>query len=232
MTARPCLLKLSGEVLKGDAATVLDEARLARICAELVAGAASRPLAVVVGGGNIFRGRSAGAMADPLRGDYLGMLATLFNALALKDGIELAGGRAAVFAPHAVPGVARRYERDAVRELLASGTLVVFGGGTGHPCFTTDTTAALRAAEIGAELLLKGSNVDGIYDRDPAVHPEAERFDELSFDAALSGGYAIMDQAAFSLCYDRGVAIRVFDLRPDGALAAALGEDPPGTLVH
>jgi len=114
---------------------------------------------------------------------------------------------------------------------LADGVVVVFGGGTGHPFFTTDTTAALRAAEIGAAALLKGSSVDGIYEADPRTHPEAKRLECLTFDQAVAGRYAVMDQTAFALCRDRCVPIRVFDMRRPGAITAALGANPPGTLV-
>ena len=232
MTA-PRLLKLSGEALKADAPGILDDDAVMRVCTELVAGAAVRPVAVVVGGGNVVRGAMvAGRASDPARGDYMGMLATLINALALRDGIERAGGRAEVMAPHAVPNVARAYDRPTARRLLEGGTVVIFGGGTGHPFLTTDTCAALRAVEVGAEVLLKGSKVDGVYDQDPHAHADAERFAELSYDAAIEGRYGVMDMTAFALCRDHSLPIRVFDMRSPGAIEAALGEDPPGTLVH
>jgi uridylate kinase len=229
---RPRLLKLSGEALGGGTG-VFDQREIDRVCGELVAGArAGAPVAVVVGGGNIVRGIDLkGRAADPLRGDYMGMLATLINSLALRDAIERAGGRCEVVAPHAVPNVAKGYDRQQTLAWLASGTIVIFGGGTGHPCFTTDTAAALRAAEIGAGELLKGSKVDGVYSADPKKDPSAKRFDTLTFDQALAGRYGVMDLAAFELCRDRGVSIRVFDMTKPGAIAAALGPNPPGTLV-
>jgi uridylate kinase len=227
-------LKLSGEALAGGGAATFDAAEIDRVCRELVSGArGTAPVAVVVGGGNIVRGVDLkGRAADPTRGDYMGMLATLINALALKDGIERAGGRCEVQAPYAVPNVARAFDREAVATHLAAGTIVVFGGGTGHPFFTTDTAAALRAAEIGAGELLKGSKVDGVYSADPKKDPKAKRFDTLTFDQALEGRYGVMDLAAFELCRDRGVDIRVFDMTAPGAIAAALGPNPPGTLVR
>ena len=161
----PLLLKVSGEALGHDDG-ILDQAGVDRVCTEIVTGsrAAGQPVALVVGGGNILRGGMvADELADPLRGDYMGMLATLINATALKDGFERAGVVAEVVAPFAVPSVSIAYDRDTVKRLLSDGVIVIFGGGTGHPCFTTDTTAALRAAEIGATELAKGSNVDGIY---------------------------------------------------------------------
>jgi uridylate kinase len=232
MTA-PVLLKLSGEALKAAGDAAFDPAMVHRVCGELVDGAGRRPVAVVVGGGNILRGASVAAGAvDPTRGDYMGMLATLINGLALKEGIERAGGRCEVVGPHLIPNVAHAYNRAQVMAWLAQGVIVVFGGGTGHPFFTTDTTAALRAAEIGAAELLKGSNVDGIYTADPNRDPTATRIDRLTFDQAIAGRYAVMDQTAFALCRDRRVAIRIFDMTDAGSIRAALGEDPPGTVVR
>jgi uridylate kinase len=134
-------------------------------------------------------------------------------------------------APHALPNVAQAYDRARAVALLDAGTVVIFGGGTGHPFFTTDTAAALRAAEIGAGELLKGSKVDGVYSADPKKDPGARRFDSLTFEQALAGRYGVMDIAAFELCRDQRVNIRVFDMTKPGAVAAALGPKPPGTLV-
>ncbi len=228
---RPRLVKLSGEVL-GDDASVLHKPTVDRVCRELLDGARRGPLAVVVGGGNILRGGSQRAHAgDPTRGDYQGMLATLINALALQDGIERHDGRAVVFGPHAYPNVCRAYVRAEALAALHDGQVVIFGGGTGHPFFTTDTTAALRACEIGASDVLKASKVDGIYTADPAKDPTASRFDRLTYDQALAGRYGVMDLAAFALCREQRIAIRVFDMTRPGAIAEALGPHPPGTLV-
>jgi len=227
----PRLLKLSGEAL-GGTGSIHDRAEIGRVCTEVVAGLAHGPVAIVVGGGNILRGAPLAAGAtDPTRGDYMGMLATLINALALKDGIERAGAKAVVVGPHAIPNVCIQYVREQVVAALAQDTVVIFGGGTGHPFFTTDTAAALRAAEIGAAVVLKGSKVDGIYTADPKKVPTATRFDRLTFDQALEGRYGVMDTAAFALCRDRSIAIRVFDMTAPGTIAAALGLQPPGTLV-
>lgn len=228
---RPRLLKLSGEALEATDG-ILDLAVIDRVCAELLAGAKRAPVAVVVGGGNILRGAELKSRAaNPVRGDYMGMLATLINSLALCDGIERQGGACQVVGPHAIPNVAHQYDRAQVLAWLATGTVVVFGGGTGHPFFTTDTTAALRAAEIGATELLKGSKVDGIYTADPKKDPAARRLDRLTFDQAVEGRYGVMDAAAFALCRDHRIAIRVFDMTAPGAIAAALGSNPPGTVV-
>ena len=227
----PRLLKLSGEAL-GGTDSIHDRHEVDRVCAELVAGLAYGPIAVVVGGGNILRGAEfPPSPKDPTRGDYMGMLATLINALALKDGIERAGAKAMVVGPYGIPNVCVQYVREQVVAALANDTVIVFGGGTGHPFFTTDTAAALRAAEIGASVVLKGSKVDGIYTADPKKDLDAKRFDRLTFDQAIEGRYGVMDQAAFALCRDRQVSIRVFDMTRPGTIAAALGPNPPGTLV-
>ena len=229
---KPVLLKLSGEVLKGASDGTFEPELVHRVCADLVAGASQRPLAVVVGGGNILRGASvADGATDPTRGDYMGMLATMINALALREGIERAGGRCEVVGPHFIPNVAHQYNRSQVMTWLHEGVIVVFGGGSGHPFFTTDTTAALRAAEIGAEELIKGSKVDGIYTADPAKDPSAERIPTMSFDDAIAGRYQVMDQTAFALCRERNVRIRIFKMDDPGAIVAALGDNPPGSLV-
>jgi uridylate kinase len=209
----PKLLKLSGEALKGRSEGVLDPIEVDRVCREVLGGvAAGQPTAIVIGGGNIFRGGDFRKGADPTRGDYLGMLATLFNALALKDACERLGGRAEVVAPQAVANVARAYDRSQVMAWLHAGVVVIFGGGTGHPFFTTDTAAALRAAEIGAVEVLKGSKVDGIYTADPKKDPKATRLEQLTFDQAVEGRYGVMDAAAFVICRENRVAIRVFDM--------------------
>ncbi|MBA3938861.1 MAG: UMP kinase [Planctomycetes bacterium] len=232
-TLRPRLLKLSGEALAGASSETYDFAALDRVASEVVEGSrGGAPVAIVVGGGNILRGAELkGRSGDPTRGDYMGMLATLINSLALRDAIERVNGRCEVFAPHVVPNVARQYDRALVTGLLQQGVVVVFGGGTGHPFFTTDTAAALRAAEIGAEEVLKGSKVDGIYNADPKKDPTATRFARLTFDQAIAGRYGVMDLAAFALCREHRIAIRVFDMTAPGAIAAALGPNPPGTIV-
>ena len=228
---KPRLLKLSGEAL-GSADGIYDYAEVDRVCRELVEGSRHQPVAVVIGGGNILRGATLrGRSSDPTRGDYMGMLATMINAMALAEGIERAGGHSLVVGPHAFPNVCVGYDRAQVIAALGNGMIVVFGGGTGHPFFTTDTTAALRAAEIGAAELLKGSKVDGIYTSDTKKDPTARRFERLTFDEAINGRYAVMDTAAFALCRDQHIFIRVFNMTLPGEIAAALGPNPPGTLV-
>jgi uridylate kinase len=228
---RPRLLKLSGEALAAGGDAIHDPATVDRVAREVLDGLATGPVAIVVGGGNIMRGGGMRQAADPTRGDRQGMLATLINALALQDALERAGGRCAVHGPYAVPNVCCAFDRALALQQLAAGTVVVFGGGTGHPWFTTDTAAALRAAEIGAEAVLKGSKVDGIYTADPRKDPTATRIPRLTYEAALAGRYGVMDLAAFELCRQAGVAIRVFDMTAAGSISAALGPNPPGTLV-
>jgi uridylate kinase len=227
---KPRLLKLSGEALGADDG-IFDPAKVTAVCQEVVAGALHGAVAIVVGGGNIIRGGGLRGMADPTRGDRMGMLGTCINALALHDGIERAGGRALVMAPFALANVCQAFERSTALAALAAGTVVVFGGGTGHPFFTTDTAAALRAAEIGAGELLKGSKVDGIYTADPRKDPTATRIPAMTFDQAVDGRYGVMDLAAFALCRENRIRIRVFDMTRPGTIAAALGPTPPGTLV-
>ena len=231
MATKPRLLKLSGEALAAGGEAIHDRATIDRVASEVLTGLAFGPVAIVVGGGNIIRGGGLRAAADPTRGDRMGMLATMINALALQDALERAGGRAVVHGPYAIPNVCAAFDRAVALTRLGTGTVVVFGGGTGHPFFTTDTAAALRAAEIGAGELLKGSKVDGIYTADPKTDRSATRFTALSYAEALAGRYGVMDQAAFELCRDQRIAIRVFDMTAAGTIAAALGPHPPGTLV-
>jgi uridylate kinase len=230
--ARPRLLKLSGEAL-GTAEAIFDHGVVDRVCGELATAVrAGSRAAVVVGGGNILRGASVkGRLRVPARGDDMGMLATLINAVMLRDALERAGVGAAVVAPHAVPGIAAAYDQAAVAAALAAGSVVVFGGGTGHPFFTTDTAAALRGAQIGACEVLKASTIDGVYTADPRTTPGARRYERLDFDEAITRRLGVMDLAAFALCREAGIAVRVFDMRTPGAIAAAFGPNPPGTIV-
>lgn len=230
--AKRLLLKISGEALKGSGTDPIMRSELDRVCAEIIEGRGDATVALVVGGGNIIRGAKVGAQGgDPCRGDYMGMLATLINALALQDSFLQQGQTCEVVAPYAVPNVAHAYNRQQVLQWLDEGCIIIFGGGTGHPFFTTDTTAALRAVEIGATELLKGSKVDGIYSADPKKDPTATRFDTLTFEHVLSSRFEVMDQTAFALCREHNVALRVFDMTEAGTIAASLGDNPSGTLV-
>lgn len=230
--ARTLLLKLSGEALGDGKAGAFRYQEIERVCREIISARGDNRIALVVGGGNIMRGSQLKAVGgDPCRGDYMGMLATLINALALQDAVVAAGQACEVVAPQAIANVAHAYNRSQVHAWLDAGVIVIFGGGTGHPFFTTDTTAALRAAEIGADELLKGSNVNGIYNDDPRENPDAICFDQISFDDVIKNQYRVMDQTAFALCREQQIPIRVFNMTTAGAIAAALGPTAPGTIV-
>ncbi|MEB3204182.1 MAG: UMP kinase [Candidatus Sericytochromatia bacterium] len=230
---RRILLKLSGEALMGGQGYGIDPAvigQLAREVAELRADGVE--VALVVGGGNIFRGLAASANGmDRSTADYMGMLATVMNCLALQDGLEKVGVRTRVQSAIAMHEVAEPFIRRRAVRHLEKGRVVIFAAGTGNPYFTTDTAAALRAAEIGAEVLLKATKVDGIYDADPRKNPDAVRYDHVSFREVLSRDLKVMDATAFSLCRDTGMPIVVFDMSVDGNIARVVRGEPIGTMV-
>jgi len=190
-------------------------------------------LAIVIGGGNIFRGVAGGAAGmDRATADYMGMLATVMNALALQDALRLGGVEARVQSALKLEQVVEPYIRPKALRYLEEGKIVIFAAGTGNPFFTTDTAAALRAAEVGAQIVLKATKVDGVYDADPMTHPNAVRFDRISFDEAISRRLSVLDATAFALCRDQKLPIKVFSILKEGALKrVVLGEDE-GTLVH
>ncbi|MBN2798746.1 MAG: UMP kinase [Deltaproteobacteria bacterium] len=227
------LLKLSGEMLAGAAGHGLDQAVLDAFAGEIAAAArAGVRLGVVIGGGNIFRGLSVAATGmNRSRADHMGMLATVINALAMQDALERLGVEARVFSAVRMDTVAEPCLcREAVRH-LDQGRVVIFGGGTGNPFFSTDSGAALRAAEIGADLLLKGTKVDGIYDKDPARHPDAVRFERLTHMEVLSRGLRVMDLTATALCRDNQIPVVVYDASVPGNLARVLAGEQVGTRV-
>lgn len=207
---------------------------LERIAGELKAVADSGvQLAVVVGGGNIFRGVApAAAGMDRVRADYMGMLATVINALALEDALRRLGASARVQSAIEMRAIVEPYARERALRHLHKGRLLIFAAGTGSPFFTTDTAASLRALEIDAEILLKATRVDGVYSKDPLKHADAHRYEALTYDQALEQRLGVMDAAAIALCRERGLPIRVFDIGKRGsALRIVLGENE-GTLVH
>lgn len=231
---RRVLLKLSGESLGGPAGKGLDTDSL-RACAEEIAEAAKAGLqiAIVNGGGNIFRGlQGTGKGFDRVDGDKMGMLATVINSLALSMFIKEQGVNAQVFTATPMEPVAKYYMRDDAVKVLEEGGVVLISGGTGNPFFTTDSGAALRALEIGADALLKGTRVDGVYTADPEKDPSAVRYDELTFDKALSDHLKVMDQTAFALCSEGNMPIIVFDMNCRGNLKRILEGGKVGTLVH
>ena len=227
------LLKLSGESLGGPAGKGLDTDSL-RAYAEEIAEAAKAGLqiAIVNGGGNIFRGlQGTGKGFDRVDGDKMGMLATVINSLALSMFIKEQGVNAQVFTATPMEPVARYYMRDDAVKVLEEGGVALISGGTGNPFFTTDSGAALRALEIGADALLKGTR-DGVYTADPEKDPTAVRYDELTFDKALSDHLKVMDQTAFALCSEGNMPIIVFDMNCRGNLKRILEGERVGTLVH
>ena len=231
---RRVLLKLSGESLGGPAGKGLDTDSL-RAYAEEIAEAAKAGLqiAIVNGGGNIFRGlQGTGKGFDRVAGDKMGMLATVINSLALSMFIKEQGVNAQVFTATPMEPVAKYYMRDDAVKVLEEGGVALISGGTGNPFFTTDSGAALRALEIGADSLLKGTRVDGVYTADPEKDPSAVRYDELTFDKALSDHLKVMDQTAFALCSEGNMPIIVFDMNCRGNLKRILDGEKVGTLVH
>jgi uridylate kinase len=228
------LLKLSGEALMGGDAFGINRATLERMVADIgeVVGLGVE-MAIVIGGGNIFRGVALGASGmDRATADYMGMMATVMNAMALQDAMRRAGIEARVQSALNIEQVVEPYIRPKAMRYLEEGRVVIFAAGTGNPFFTTDTAAALRGAEIGAEIVLKATKVDGIYSADPKKDPAATRFARISFDEALGRRLQVMDATAFALCRDQKLPIKVFDITKPGALRrVATGQDE-GTLVH
>ena len=228
---RRILLKLSGEVLAGpdgkgiDFNTVNSICKAVKTCSDL-----GVQIGLVVGGGNFWRGRSSGEM-DRTRADHMGMLATTMNSLALADALEQMGVDVRVQTAIPMPQVAEPYIRNRAVRHLEKGRVVIFGCGTGNPFFSTDTAAALRAAEINAEIIFKATNVDGVYDKDPNKFPDAVKYDTLTHTEILQKGLAVMDATAASLCRDNGISILVFNLAdPENIVRAVKGENV-GTVV-
>ena len=228
------LLKLSGESLGGPAGKGLDTECLARTAKEVAeAVKAGLQVAIVNGGGNIFRGlQGVGKGFDRVDGDKMGMLATVINSLALSMFIRDEGVEAKVFTATPMEPVADYYMRDKAVDVLERGGVALIAGGTGNPFFTTDSGAALRALEIRADALLKGTRVDGVYTADPEKDPTAVKYDELTFDEALAKKLRIMDQTAYSLCREGDMPIIVFDMNGPGNLRRILDGEKIGTLVH
>jgi uridylate kinase len=230
---RRILLKLSGEALLGERQYGVDPKFCAFVAQQVAAvHATGVEIGIVVGGGNIFRGLAAAARGmDRATGDYIGMLATVMNGLALQDAIERVGVPVRVMSAIAMNEVAEPYIRRRAVRHLEKGRVAVFVAGTGNPYFTTDTAAALRAVEIGAEVLLKATKVDGVYDADPMKDPSARRYDRLTYQDVLRDQLKVLDAAAVSLCQENDLPILVFDLNtPDNIRRVATGE-PVGTLI-
>jgi uridylate kinase len=228
------LLKLSGEVLAGEAGFGIDAGRVRELAAELSAVAgASTELGIVVGGGNFFRGvTSAARQMDRVTADHMGMLATVMNALALQDALEAAGTPTRVMTAIEMRLVAEPYIRRRAIRHLEKGRVVIFAAGTSSPYFSTDTAASLRALEVRAEVLAKGTRVDGVYDKDPLQHPDAVRYKDVSYDEVLAKSLKVMDATSIAMCRENGLPIVVFNLNvPGNIMRMSMGE-PIGTLIH
>ena len=231
---RRILLKFSGEALAGDTPygiepSVLD--RLAREVGELIG--LGVQVGIVIGGGNLFRGEALSAAGiGRITGDHMGMLATIMNSLALRDAFERAGFPARIMSAIPMSGIVDHYDRRKAIHHLKEGRIVIFAAGTGNPLVTTDSAASLRAIEIGAEVLVKATNVDGIYTSDPRLNSDAERYGTLTYQEALQKELGVMDLVAFSQCRDHKMKIRVFGLHKENALMRVITGEDEGTLVE
>ncbi len=230
---RRILLKLSGEALMGNKGLNIDPQLLDELADELrVVHDMGVQLALVVGGGNIFRGVSGSAQGmERSSADHMGMLATVINALALQNVLEKVGMMVRVQSAISMPQVAEPFIRRRAVRHLEKGRVVIFAAGTGNPFFTTDTAASLRAAEINADLLLKGTKVDGVYSTDPVVDPNAVRYDRLTYDEVFSRGLKVMDLTAITMCRDNRIPVLVFSILERGGLTSILRGDGRGTLI-
>ena len=228
------LLKLSGEALMGDDAYGINRATIVRMVKEIQeVTALGTQVAVVIGGGNIFRGVAGGSVGmDRATADYMGMLATVMNSLALADTMRQEGMTARVMSAISIDQVVEPYVRPKALQYLEEGKVVVFAAGTGNPFFTTDTAAALRGAEIGAEVMLKATKVDGVYTADPKKDPSATRYASITFDEALIKNLQVLDATAFALCRDQNLPLKVFSIFKQGALKRVVQGEDEGTLVH
>jgi uridylate kinase len=227
------LLKLSGESLAGNGTSGISDAVLEDYAKQVIDVVNTGcGVAIVIGGGNIFRGLSGTKSGfDRVKGDQMGMLATVINSLALESAVSRLGGKAKVFTAIRMEPVGELYNRDHVLEAMNSQTICILSGGTGNPFFTTDTAAALRAVEIGADVLLKGTRVDGVYSSDPEKDPAAEKFETISFEEVIKRRLKVMDSTAFTLCRDNNMPVIVFDMNRSGNLIQLIKGKITGTLV-
>ena len=230
---RRVVIKLSGEFLAGSQPFGIDQPTIDRVADDLIAAQKlGVEIAVVIGGGNIFRGVevSTRGVSRPT-GDTMGMLATMMNCLAMEAAIERKATPARTLSAFVMPEVSELFTRTAAHKYLSEGRILLLGGGTGNPFFTTDTTAVLRAAEIGAAAVLKATNVDGVYSADPKKDPSAKRFDRLTHSQAIEGGYKVMDATAFALARETSLPIIVFSIAEPGSIGAILRGNGHGTIV-
>ena len=227
------LLKLSGEVLAGGEGFGIDPAKATQLAVEVKSiHDLGIDIGLVIGAGNIFRGMEAAAKGmQRVTGDYLGMLATIMNAVCVQDALENIGSVTRTLSAITVAQIAEPYIRRRAIRHLEKGRIVIVAGGTGNPYFTTDTAAALRATELGAEVLIKGTKVDGVYDKDPVVHSDAIKYDRVSYKEAIQKELRIMDMTAISLCKENSLPIKVFNINRHGDLKKIILGEPIGTLV-
>jgi uridylate kinase len=230
---RRVVIKLSGEYLAGSQSSGIDQATVDRIADELIAAQKlGAEIAVVVGGGNMVRGVQVSSRGmSRTTGDTMGMLATVMNCLALEAAIERKGAAARSLSAFVMPEICELFTRSAAHKYLGEGKIVLLGGGTGNPFFTTDTTAVLRAAEIDAQAVLKATNVDGVYSADPKKDPTAKRFDRLTHSQAIEGDYKVMDATAFALARETSLPIIIFSIAEPGSIGAILRGNGHGTIV-
>ncbi|HNY08024.1 MAG TPA: UMP kinase [Bacteroidales bacterium] len=234
MKYKRILLKLSGEALMGSQQYGIDPKRLSDYASEIKSIADQKvQVAIVIGGGNIFRGMAGVATGvDRVQGDYMGMLATVINSMALQAALEKKGMKTKLLSGIAIEPVAEAMSRRKAISYLEEGKVVIISGGTGNPFFTTDSASALRAVEIKADVILKGTRVDGVYTADPEKHPDAVKYDTLTFDEAYQKGLHIMDLTAFTLCRENDLPIIVFDMNTNGNLLKVVSGDKVGTLIE
>lgn len=226
------LLKISGEALSGNKGHGYDTDALAQVTKQIADVARlGVGVAIVVGGGNFWRGRQGDEM-ERATADYMGMLATVINALALSDALEKQGVDARVMTSLSISGIGETFNYKNAKRYLSEGKVVVFGGGTGNPYFTTDTGASLRAVEIGADALLLAKNIDGIYDSDPRVNPNAKKFDKLTYDEYVKMGLRALDTSAVVMCKEHGLKIHAFGLEGENSIVNAITGDTAGTIVY
>ncbi|MCX6330790.1 MAG: UMP kinase [Bacteroidia bacterium] len=227
------LLKLSGESMAGKGNHGIDESVLDEYAQQIIDVVREGcEVAIVIGGGNIFRGLSGSESGiDRVKGDQMGMLATVINSIALESAIIKLGGKARVFTSIRMEPVGKLYNRDKVVENMKQGTVCILSGGTGNPFFTTDTASALRAIEIGADVLLKGTRVDGVYTSDPEKDPKAQRFETITFEEAIVRRLKIMDSTAFTMCRENNMPVVVFDMNTSGNLMKLISGVKTGTLI-
>ena len=233
MKYKRVLLKLSGEALMGNQQYGIDPQRLNDYAEEIAAAVkAGAQIAIVIGGGNIFRGlQGASKGMDRIQGDYMGMLATVINSMAIQSTLQAKGVKAALLSGLYIDRIADSMSSAKAIKLLEEGYVVVIGGGTGNPFFTTDTGSALRAVEIKADIILKGTRVDGIYTADPEKDPTATKYDSITYDEAYSKNLKVMDLTAFTMCKENNMPMLVFDMNTKGNLTKVLNGEKIGTIV-